>query len=120
MSVPTNERMALYRERKECDAQIQHLRHPQGKLYSEAENRQAILTFLSLKRENLRGNQDRKSQAQLIRDVSLTLCRGQRLLFTVINHYLKTSEVYVATGGPRGHFELFLSDPFFACVTECS
>ena len=104
MAVPNAERTRLHRERAKCEEQIYLLRHPQGKSYTLADNRQAILTYYRLKQDNLRGNQKRKSDNELIRDVAWTLGRGRRLLVTVIRHYVKTLEVYVASGGARGHF----------------
>ena len=92
----------MYRLRGDCERKIDELRHNQGKAYTEAENRQAVITYLRFKHDNARGNAERKSTVQLIRDVSRVLCRGLRLLKQVIYHYEDVGEVYVSTGGSRG------------------
>jgi hypothetical protein len=81
---------------------MHRLRHPTGKKYTEAENRQAILTYLHLKKQTYSGNQKRKSKTELVQELSVILVRGRRLLRRIVSHYEMTNEIYVADGGPRG------------------
>jgi hypothetical protein len=81
---------------------MHRLRHPTGKKYTEAENRQAILTYLHLKKQTYSGNQKRKSKTELVQELSVILVRGRRLLRRIVSHYEITKEIYVADGGPRG------------------
>ena len=91
-----------YRERKVCDAEMLRLRHNNSKQYTEADNRQAVLTYLHLKRQGFSGGVTPKTKRQLVQEVSELLVRGRRLLWRVISHYETTNGIYVSDNGPRG------------------
>ena len=66
------------------------LAHAQGKAFTEAENRQAVLTYLILCQEN-----PEAGKVWLIERTGAVLGRGPRVIYDLVTHWQKTREIIV-------------------------
>ena len=85
------------RRRDKLKAQIDLLAHAQGKAFTEAENRQAVLTYLILCQEN-----PEAGKVWLIERTGAVLGRGPRVIYDLVTHWQKTREIIVHDPANRG------------------